>query len=92
MSKNPILIDEEEDNENSAPTTSVFEQPNEPPRLLRSRPFEWEKNAPDYVYRKLFEWFLLSCMRFTKNIQIKIIILSLYFPKTSQTCVRQKEF
>ena len=39
---NPILVDDEEDKENSAPTTSTpeFERPTEPPRLLRSRPLE----------------------------------------------------
>ena len=37
---NPILTDDEEDKENSAPTTSTpeSERPTEPPRLLRSRP------------------------------------------------------
>ena len=38
----PIVLDEEEDKENSAPKTttiSVSERPTEPPRLLRSRAF-----------------------------------------------------
>ena len=40
---NPILVDDEEDKENSSPTTTVTpetERPNETPRLLRNRPFE----------------------------------------------------
>ena len=54
---NPILIDDEEDKENSAPTTSTPESelPNEPPRLLRSRPFGTRlENVPEFVYRTLF--------------------------------------
>ena len=44
---NPLLVGDEEDKENSAPTTSKpeSERPTEPPRLLRSRPF---------VYKALF--------------------------------------
>ena len=54
---NPMIIDDEEDKENSAPTTSTpkFERPTEPPRLLRSRPFGTRlDNVPEYVYRTLF--------------------------------------
>ena len=36
--ENPIVLDEEEDKENSSATTPVSERPTEPPRLLRSRP------------------------------------------------------
>ena len=38
--ENPILLDEEEDKENSPPTTStpVSERPTQPPALLRSCP------------------------------------------------------
>ena len=56
--ENPIVLDEEEDKENSAPTTTtpVSERPTEPPRLLRSRPFGTRiENVPDYVYRNLFK-------------------------------------
>ena len=58
----PILLDEEEDEENSPPTTpvserptSVSERPTRPPALLKSRLFGMriERN-PDYVYRMLF--------------------------------------
>ena len=50
--ENPILLDEEEDKENSPPTTKASEIP----ALLRSRPFGTRiKNVPDYVYRKLFQ-------------------------------------
>ena len=54
---NPIIVDDEEDKENSAPTTSTpeSERPTEPPRLLRSRPFGTQlENKPEYVYRTLF--------------------------------------
>ena len=56
--ENPNVLDEEEDKENSAPTTTapVSERPPELPRLLRSRAFGARmENVPDYVYRKLFE-------------------------------------
>ena len=54
--ENPIVLDEEQDNENAPPTTPVFERPTEPPRLLRSRAFGARKeNVPDYVYRNLFQ-------------------------------------
>ena len=55
-SANPILNDDEEDKENSAPTsTQEYERPTEPPRLLRSRPFGTRlENVPESVYRTLF--------------------------------------
>ena len=56
--ENPIVLDEEEDKENSAPTTTtpVSERPTEPPRLLTSRAFGARiENVPDYVYRNLFQ-------------------------------------
>ena len=55
--ENPILLDEEEDKENSSPTTTpVPERPTRPPALLRSRPFETRiGNVPTYVYRNLFQ-------------------------------------
>ena len=52
---NPKIVDDEEDNEISAPTTTTTlecERPTEPPRLLRSRAFGARiENVPDYVYR-----------------------------------------
>ena len=56
--ENPIVLDEKEDKENSAPTTTTpaFERPTEPPRLLRSRGFGAKtENVPDYIYRNLFQ-------------------------------------
>ena len=54
--ENPIALDEEEDKENSRPTTPVSDRPTEPPRLLRSRAFGARiENVPDYVYRILFQ-------------------------------------
>ena len=54
---NPIIVDKEEDKENSAPTTSTpeSERPTEPPRRLTSCPFRTRlENVPDSVYRTLF--------------------------------------
>ena len=55
---NPIRVDDEEDKEISAPTTTTTpesERPTEPPRLLRSRPFGTRlENLPEFVYRTLF--------------------------------------
>ena len=50
----PIIVDDEEDKENSAPTTQESERPTEHPRLLRRRPFGFRlENVPDSVYRTL---------------------------------------
>ena len=56
--ENPIVLDEEQDKENSPPTPSTPEsvRPTEPPRLQRSLPFGARiENVPDYVYRNLFQ-------------------------------------
>ena len=56
--RNHIVIDEEEDNENSPPAPSTPEsvRHTEPPRLQRSRAFGARKeNVPDYVFRNLFQ-------------------------------------
>ena len=54
--EHPIVLDEDDDKENSLPTTPVSERPSEPPRLLRSRPFRTRIiNVPELVYRTLFE-------------------------------------
>ena len=58
LAENPILLDQEEDKQNSPPstTTPVSERPTRPPALLRSRPFRTRiENFPDYGYRKLFQ-------------------------------------
>ena len=50
----PILLDEGEDKENSAPTTPVSERPSLPPALLRSGPFGTRKeNVPEDDYGNL---------------------------------------
>ena len=57
ITANPIKVDNEEDKENSAPTTTKpgSERPTEPTTLLRSRPFGTpQENVPDSVYRTLF--------------------------------------
>ena len=56
--ENPIVLDEEEDKENSrpAPSTHASVRPTEPPRLQRSRPFGTRiESVPGYVYRNLFQ-------------------------------------
>ena len=55
--ENPTLLDEEEeDKENSPPTTPVSERPTRPPALRRSRPLGARiVIVPDNVYRNLFE-------------------------------------
>ena len=53
--ENPIVLDKEEDKENSPPSTPESERATEHPRLLRSRPFETRlENVPESVYRTLF--------------------------------------
>ena len=58
-SENLVLIEEEQDKENSPPphpTTPVSERPTQPPVLKRSHPFGTRiENVPDHVYRNLFE-------------------------------------
>ena len=55
--ENHIVLDKEEDKENSAPTTTPESvRSTEPPRLQRRRPFGARiENVPDYVYRDLFQ-------------------------------------
>ena len=56
--ENTIVLDEEEDKENSPPAPSTPESVRltEPPRLQRSRPFGTRiENVPDYVYKNLFQ-------------------------------------
>ena len=55
--ESPILLDEGEHKENAPPpTTPESVRPTEPPRLQRSRPLGVRlENAPDYVYRNLFQ-------------------------------------
>ena len=53
--ENPIVLDEEGDKDNAAPTTPESVRPTEPPRLQRSRAFGARmENVPDYVFRNLF--------------------------------------
>ena len=73
MPENPILIDEEQDKENSPPhhpTTPVSERPTQLPVLIGFCPFGTRsENVPDYVYRNLFEKFifLLLCVFLSIN-------------------------
>ena len=69
MTENPILNDEDQDKDYSHPTTPVSQRPNQPPMLMRSRPFETRsENVPNYIYGNLFENFIrLVFMYFDKN-------------------------
>ena len=60
---NPRIVDDEEDKENSAPTTTTpeTERPTEPTRLLKSRPFGTPlENVPDSVYMTVFRYFFCN--------------------------------
>ena len=58
--ENPMVLDKEEDKENSPPpSTPESERPNETPRLLRSRPIGTRlESVPDSVHRTLFRYIL----------------------------------
>ena len=56
--ENRIVLDEEEDKENSPPAPSTPEsvRPTKHPRLQSGRPFGTRiENIPDYVYKSLFQ-------------------------------------
>ena len=54
--ENPIVLEDEEEYKENAPTTPVSERPTEPPRQQRSRAFGARiENVPDYVFRNLFQ-------------------------------------
>ena len=63
--ENPIVLDEEEDKENSAPTTTtpVTERSTEPPDYSDRAFGARIENVPDYVYRNLFQY-VLPCLCF----------------------------
>ena len=53
--ENDILLDEEEDKDNSPPTTPASERLTRTPALLSGRPFGTKiESAPNSVYRSLF--------------------------------------
>ena len=61
--ENPIVLDEEEDKENAAPTTPESVRPTEPPRLQRNWAFGARiENVPDYVYRNFFNKYYRICV------------------------------
>ena len=68
--RNPIIVDDEEDKEISAPTTTTTPEsghPTESPRLLSCLPFGTGlEKVPDSVYRSLFRsiLYLIHCMCF----------------------------
>ena len=55
--ESPIVLDEEQDEENAPPPSKPESvRPTETPRLLRSRAFgAGIEKVPDYIYRNLFE-------------------------------------
>ena len=71
MAENPILIDKEQDKEDSPPpTSSASETPTHSRVLRRSGPFGTRiENFPDYVHGILFEYFrkMLLCTYFNEN-------------------------
>ena len=82
--KNPILIDEDQDKENSSPppTTPVSERPTQLPVLMRHCPFGPRiENVPDYVYRNLFDYFILFllCINFDKNNNYRVSFIIVFF-------------
>ena len=55
-SKNLLVLEEQNDKENSPSTTPVFARLTDPHRLLTSHPFRTRnENLPQSVYRTLFE-------------------------------------
>ena len=55
---NPIVLDDEDQKENSPPAASTPEsvRPTDFPRLQRSRPFGTRiEKVPDYIYKNLFK-------------------------------------
>ena len=88
LNENPILIDNEENKENSPATTLVSERLIELSKLLRS-----QGKDPDSVYGRLFERKSLSmlCMWFQENCQRKGSNLSVVLT-ISQNFVRQHQF
>ena len=83
--ENPIMLEEEQDRENPAPTTipeSV--KPTEPPRLQRSRVFGARmENVVGYVFRNLFHYVLL-CLCFDITNVFHFIIT--FFKNQSDIC------
>ena len=56
LAKNSILLKEEDNKENSPPTSPVFERRTRPTALLISHSFRTGiKIFPDFVYRNLFQ-------------------------------------
>ena len=87
--ENPIVLDEEQDKENTTPTTPVSERPTEPPRLLRSRAFGARiENVPDYVYRSFCNKFYRVCVLIYFLIKLFHFIKTVL--KTSQKYVKPK--
>ena len=61
--ENPIVSDEEEDKENSLPSTPESVSPTEPPRLQRSRAFGARtENVSDYVLEICFNRYYRVCV------------------------------
>ena len=92
--ENPIVLDEEEDKENSplAPSTPVSVRPTEPPRLQSSHAFGARiENIPDYSCRIFFSA-NLTVFVFLYKLYLTCYIFSYPLPKTSQSCVRIKLF
>ena len=76
--ENSIVLDEEEDKHNAAPsTTPKSVRSSEPPRLQRSRAFGARmENLPDYVFRNLFHYVLMCLCFIIKMINVFHFIIT----------------
>ena len=80
IAKNPFLIEEKQDKENSSPphpVTPVSDRPTQTPVLMTSRLFKRRnESVPDYANRNIFEQFLilLLCIYFKINYEPNVNI------------------
>ena len=75
-SGNPIVLDDEEDKENSSPTSPVSERPKKHPNLLRNHPFGTRiENVPKGIFRLCSQNFSMRVcvmlLTFIYNVSIK---------------------
>ena len=86
---NPIVLDEEVDNENSPLITPMSERATEPSRLLRSRLFGTRiEKVAYFVYRNLFQKTTVYVLQYKNQLKNASLYVN-FFSKTSQACVRQ---
>ena len=88
-----IVLDKQEDKENSPPTNLMSERPTEPPMFLRSRFFgKRTEIVPETVYRTLFEEnFSCACVYLCLQLIEMFHYIGIFF-FFSQMCEREKQF